>query len=273
MSFADYDLEAQKSVPAAKKDQPSSELDGIVQNTSAQLQQFGLLINQFNNQKKLVGSKRDSLESRTQTDALSGRISDLDTAIHSLIMNINKVMSSGSKLEVSQRQVLAKDRLSSEYHELHLTFLSSRQAYKERKASVPIKTKQPADERTPLIEDAGQNKQTQQQQQVSLDQIEQTDLQYHLLLTEERNREINRVSEGIQEVNSIFKDLGALVTQQGEQLDTIEENVSQLQGNTKQASRELNKAHDYQKRKSKWSCIFLVALIIVVLVVVLAVVS
>lgn len=271
MSFADYDLEAQKGGKPTHPNQPSNELDSIVANTSSQLQQFGQLINQFNNQRKLIGSKRDSLESRNQTDALQSRISDLDSAIHSLIMNINKAMNSESTLDVTERQSMAKDRLSTEYHHLHLTFVSSRRVYNERKSSVPLKSTAEVNERTPLVGD--NSSQQQQQQQLTADEIEQSELQYHILLTEERNREINRVSEGIQEVNSIFKDLGALVNQQGEQLDTIEENVSELQGNTQQASRELHKAHEYQKRRSKWSCILLVALLIVVLVVVLAVMS
>ena len=107
-----------------------------------------------------------------------------------------------------------------------------------------------------------QQEQEQVQTQVDQDLIDQTELQYHILLTEERNREIEQVTEGIMEVNSIFKDLSQLVHQQGEQVNTIEDNILQLHGNTQQASNELNKANEYQKAKRKWSCILLVALCI-----------
>ena len=94
-----------------------------------------------------------------------------------------------------------------------------------------------------------QQEQEQVQTQVDQDLIDQTELQYHILLTEERNREIEQVTEGIMEVNSIFKDLSQLVHQQGEQVNTIEDNILQLHGNTQQASNELNKANEYQKQK------------------------
>lgn len=269
MSFANYDIEAQKPAPGAKNGSPPSEIDQIVSSTSSQVQTFGSLISQFNSQRRLVGSKRDGAQLREKLDLLQTKISDLDSAISVLIMNINKAME--LSLEVSERQVMQKERLSLDYNDLHRNFRSALDSYNEKKLTVPLRQ---VSEETPLLKESqSQPQQQQQQQQLQQDEIDQTELQYHLLLTEERNREIDQVTESVREVNSIFKDLGTLVNQQGEQLDTIEENVQQLHGNTQQASRELHKAHEYQKRKSKWSCILLVALMVVVLVVVLAVVS
>lgn len=272
MSFANYDIEAQKPLLARSSSNTESELDSIIRNTSDQIQTFGLLISQFNSQRKLVGSKRDGFPLRDNLDRLLGEISGLDSAIHVLIMNVGKVMNSSQKkgkIDVSNRQMMLKERLVSEFHYLHTNFSAYVKEYSEKKVLYPVQTKVP-DESTPLIE---QPDQEQVQVQVQEQDIEASELQYHLLLTEERNREISQVAEGIREVNSIFKDLGALVNQQGEQLDTIEDNILQLHGNTQQASRELTKAHEYQKKKSKWSCIILTALCIFVLVMVLAVMS
>lgn len=275
MSFANYDLEAQQPPPNGTQHKKSSELDQIVSDTSSQVLTFGSLIGQFNSQRKLLGSKRDGVALRESLDLLQNRISDLDSAISVLIMNINKAMDPNSNLQVSERQLMQKERLTSDYRDLHRSFRLALDSYKEKKKSIPIKT---STEETPLLggDQKGvpeQQQQQQQQQQLLQDQIEQTELQYHILLTEERNREIEQVAEGIREVNSIFKDLGTLVNQQGEQLDTVEENILELHGNTQQASRELHKAHEYQKRKGKWSCIILVVLSVIVLVIVLAVVS
>lgn len=266
MSFANYDLEAQKPTPAANG---GSELDRIFSSTSTQIQLFGSLITQFNSQRRLVGSKRDSAELRETLDELQTRLSGLDSAISGLTVNINKAID--QSLEVSERQTMQKERLSQDYANLHKSFKQALDQYSHRKATVPLKD--PETEETPLLQDSADQKQQRQQRQLTQDQIDQTELQYHLLLTEERNREIDRVAASVQEVNSVFKDLSTLVNQQGEQLDTIEENVLELHGNTQQASRELHKAHEYQKRKGKWSCILLVALLVIVLVIVLAVVS
>lgn len=292
MSFANFDFEAQK--PLSKRlngDQPplkesSTELDNIIDKTSNQLQIFGGLVSQFDSQRRLIGSKRDSIHLRDNINELTKKISDLDTAIQSLILNISQLINKklnkrqqtsegnpGSRLEISNRQIVIKERLVTEFNELHKGFQNSTRQYQEKILSCPIKTVAPSEitESTPLISDTSQ-----QQTQVQIedqDQVNETELQYHLMLTEERNREITQVTEGILEVNAIFKDLGELVTQQGEQLDTIEDNIFQLHGNVQQADKELRKADEYQRSKGKWSCILLVALCIFVLIIVLAVIS
>lgn len=278
MSFANYDYEAQKPrVPKVTELESSNselELDNAIKKTSTQMEKYGMLITDFNNQMKLIGGRRDSEALRSKTDSLQNEIITLGTAIKTLLSRINMVMSKSAKtegrFEVSNRDLMLKDRLVSDFNGLNSDFQTSVKLYQERKQAYALKSQPPSvDERTPLV----QNQDSQQQTQMTEDDIQQTELQYHMLLTEERNRQIDEVAQGIREVNSIFKDLGEIVSQQGEQLDTVEDNIMQMLGNTQQAARELNKAHEYQKRKGKWSCIFLVALCIIVLIIVLAVIN
>lgn len=291
MSFANIDLESQRTPDGAVLDKVGSrtELDVIIEKTANQLQVFANLISQFESQRKSVGTKRDSITSREALEQLTSRLSELDKGIKKLLANITLLLNKNSndkfdtKIDVSNRQVVIQERLVNEYNELHRQYSKSLREFNERKRAFPLKV----DEKTPLLasEEEGshaeerQKQQQQQQQQQQQEQLEdadlinETELQYHRMLTEERNREIEQAAEGIMEVNSIFKDLGALVHQQGEQLDLVEDNVAQLHSNTQQASRELNKANEYQRKKGKWSCIFLVALCIFVLVIVLAVIS
>ena len=301
MSFANFDIESQRSVSKGNNEhierhqsQSQNELDTIIDKASDQLQLFSNLISQFDAKKKLIGSKRDYMQLRDNANALISKISDMDSAIQILIENLSHLINkklghkrqgtnddqegSSSKLEITQKQMVIKERLVSEFNELHKQFQRSARQYTEKTRAYPVKDDIPrqetSDERTPLMH--SDHRETGQQvavQEPSQDQIDETELQYHLMLTEERNQNINQINEGILEINSIFKDLGELVNQQGEQLDTVEDNILQLSGNTQQAERELTKAHEYQKKKSKWSCILLFALCIFVLVIVLAVLS
>lgn len=301
MSFANFDIESQRSVSKGNNEhierhqsQSQNELDTIIDKASDQLQLFSNLISQFDAKKKLIGSKRDYMQLRDNANALISKISDMDSAIQILIENLSHLINkklgdkrqdtnddqegSSSKLEITQKQMVIKERLVSEFNELHKQFQRSARQYTEKTRAYPVKDDIPrqetSDERTPLIHsDHGENGKQVAVQEPSQDQIDETELQYHLMLTEERNQNINQINEGILEINSIFKDLGELVNQQGEQLDTVEDNILQLSGNTQQAERELTKAHEYQKKKSKWSCILLFALCIFVLVIVLAVLS
>ncbi|CAI5758875.1 unnamed protein product [Candida verbasci] len=285
MSFANIDLEAQKQ-PLLKSSQASAsssyiennELDIIINKTLHQLQSFGQLITQFDNQRKQIGSRRDCQQLRNNIDELTDKITDMSKAIQVLILNLSSLINKHSNkkdsaIQVSNRQIVIKERLVSEFDELDKKFKKLIKQYHEKKISTPIPTDHKTEDRKEQQGDNVENQQTQEQLQMDAETINQTELQYQLLLTEERNREIEQVTEGIQEINTIFKDLGQLVNQQGEQLNTIEDNILQLHGNTKQADRELHKANEYQKKKGKWSCILLVALSIFLLIIILIAVS
>ncbi|KAM9912701.1 hypothetical protein OXX69_002321 [Metschnikowia pulcherrima] len=286
MSFANYDLEAQTDLPrkqvlSSSSQNTETDLDSIIRKTSHQIQTYGSLVASFNNEKKLLGSRRDDVQLRRKLASSQQNIVSLGSAIRKLIADITVVMSdssSESEVKASSRQHMMKDRLSSDFRDLESNFDKAVQYYTEKTARAPLQPQKNTNtgnhtESSPLLSQNEIERQAQLQIQEDQDTIEQTELQYHMLLTEERNRQIEQVADGIREVNSIFKDLGELVNQQGEQLDTVEENVLQMSGNAHEASRELNKAHEYQKRKSKWSCILLVALCVFVLVMVLMVVS
>lgn len=290
MSFANIDLEAQKK-PLIQKgavdkytDAESNHLDKIIDKTSKQLQTFNQQILQFDQQRRQLGSRRDCVQLRSNIDISIDHINELYIAIQHLISNLSQLInvSAGDKsdgtdkLKVSSRHIVIKERLVSEFNELDKKFKRLVKVYQEKKRVTPIisKTDPQRDNKEPTHYDSYQvQQQTQLEPELDQDLVEQTELQYHLQLTEERNREIEQVTEGIMEVNSIFKDLDQLIHQQGEQLNTVEDNILQLHGNTQQADRELTKANNYQKLKSKWSCILLTALTIIVLIVVLAVVS
>lgn len=278
MSFANFDFEAQKPFGSEPKPAPGSELDTIIRDTSLQIQKFGQLISQFGTSRKLVGTRRDTKTLRTTLDTLQTEISELDVSIEALIVKVNRAMNGATgkkgKIAVSDRQMMLKDRLNKEFHDLHNNFALEVRQYSDKKVAYPLKDPvdlQKQDESTPLL--SGGNALQQQQQLLQEEQINETELQYQIALTEERNRQIERIHEGVVDVNAIMKDLGSLVGQQGEQVDTMENSILEVSGNVQNASRELTKADEYQRRKSKWCAIILVALCIFALIMVLAIVS
>ena len=291
MSFANFDYEAQ-SVPAdankrqnsgSLQDKSTNEVDNIIHKTSGQLQLFGDLILQLETQKKQIGSKRDSSELRSIMEHTILKLSRLEGSIRVVVDHFNQLTTkstientdrSKSKLDINKKQSLLKERLINEFNELSFLFQKTVNQYKEKSRQNPMGEQQlrKVDENTSLLEGDTIAGREQIQKQQQIDALDESELQYHLNLTELRNRDINQINEGIVEINSIFKDLGQLVLQQGEQVDTVEENILYLQSNAQQAGRELKRAHEYQKRKSKWSCIILI-FFIVVLVIILAVIS
>lgn len=265
MSFATYNKEAS---PPPRTDG----VDSVLQEAVAALQRYSLQVNDFSARAKLVGTRRDGPQLRA---ALLAAHEDTEAAGAAVADALAESLRLAATALMLGRQNMTAERVLEEYHVLQASFQAASARFREKTARLPVllpsdlppSTGDSPDETTPLV---GLQLQTQVYVQ---DQVDESDLQYHVALTEERNRQIEQISSGIREVNSFFKDLGDLVTQQGAQLDTVEENILQVSGNTQHASRELTKAHEYQRRKTRWCFLAFVALAVVTLVVVLAVVS
>ncbi|VVT55872.1 uncharacterized protein SAPINGB_P004780 [Magnusiomyces paraingens] len=80
--------------------------------------------------------------------------------------------------------------------------------------------------------------------------------------TQQREREIMKIAQGILELSAIFKDLQTMVIDQGTILDRIDYNIETMHTNVKAADKELVTATHYQKRTQKCKIILLLLLIV-----------
>ena len=77
----------------------------------------------------------------------------------------------------------------------------------------------------------------------------------------QREQEINDIAKGIIELADIFKDLQAMVIDQGTMLDRIDYNVERMTVDVKGAEKELIQATGYQKRSTKRKILLLLLLL------------
>ncbi|CCF60263.1 hypothetical protein KAFR_0J01990 [Kazachstania africana CBS 2517] len=122
-------------------------------------------------------------------------------------------------------------------------------------------------EQTPLL--SQQQSQVQEQEEPVL----QEELDFQTIIQQERNEQAKNIHSAVNEVNAIFKQLGTLVTEQGVQINTIDDNINQFSDNAMNANKQLNKANEHQKSKNKCGTVTLIIIVIVTLVVLLAVLS
>ncbi|XP_036100195.1 syntaxin-16 isoform X1 [Molossus molossus] len=94
-------------------------------------------------------------------------------------------------------------------------------------------------------------------------------VEQNTLLVEEREREIRQIVQSISDLNEIFRDLGAMIVEQGTVLDRIDYNVEQSCIKTEDGLKQLHKAEQYQKKNRKMLVILILFVIIIVLIVVL----
>ncbi|KAK7100743.1 syntaxin-7-like isoform X2 [Littorina saxatilis] len=90
-----------------------------------------------------------------------------------------------------------------------------------------------------------------------------------LELLREREDAIRKLEGDILDVNTIFKDLGMLVHEQGEQLDSIEANIDNAQMSVQEGTSQLSRARDYQQKSRRKMCILLLIFLVVVTIIAL----
>jgi t-SNARE complex subunit (syntaxin) len=89
---------------------------------------------------------------------------------------------------------------------------------------------------------------------------------------ESRERDINRLARGVQEVSDLFTDMSLLVTYQGEQIENIETNIQNSFSHIDKANIQLEKAKKYKEKKRRFYVklfcfIFLIIIIMIILII------
>jgi len=98
----------------------------------------------------------------------------------------------------------------------------------------------------------------------------EVDFQDNLII--EREAEIRQIEQSVGELNELFRDVATMVSEQGQQMNLIEDNVTVTLEATRGADTELRKANRYQQSARSKACCLLLVLAVVLVVGVLAVV-
>ncbi|XP_063394432.1 syntaxin-7 [Cydia fagiglandana] len=109
------------------------------------------------------------------------------------------------------------------------------------------------------------DKNTRRQEQMTM-QTEQ-DLQQ----LEERERDIRQLESDILDVNQIFKELGTMIHDQGQVVDSIESSVEYTAHNVEAATAELRQASNYKnklRKKKVYIAIILIVIVSIILIIV-----
>lgn len=111
------------------------------------------------------------------------------------------------------------------------------------------------------------------QMQIHHPQLIQSEaLNYHKDSIEDRSQAISNIQQGVQDINQIFKTLDKIVLQQGEQISSVEDNIGSYAVDSHLAMGELNRAEEYQRRKSKWCFFILLFLLVIVFILLITII-
>lgn len=275
------DLESGDDVPSHYKDFP--EFDNLSQTIDNAL--YDINNHQLVSIKNLLHQLEacltsPELELQAKASKISKKISDLTTKCTEAFKDINdRAQDLNRYLRECQRNREDEDTVrylkQKEAISLKLIRASLHQFQRHQKQFTLLQTESPREASAArLTADQQQLSQSQQQHiQITYEPLNAEELEQQSLLIEEREREIQQISQGTQEINEIFLNLQDIVQEQQFQIDTIEDNILSYSADAQGASRELRKAERYQRRAGgRMLCCLLILLGVVGSVVLIGVV-
>ncbi|KFA67106.1 hypothetical protein S40285_02992 [Stachybotrys chlorohalonatus IBT 40285] len=172
--------------------------------------------------------------------------------------------------DLSKQQKYEQTKISSDFQAALQEFQGlQRTALEKQRASVSA-ARAAQDPDDPQAAASGdQLVQLQQQQLSQLAPQDEVDFQEALII--EREDEIRNIEQGVGDLNVLFRQVAQIVSEQGEQLATIEDNVENVHTDTRQADIENRQAARYQKAARNKSCCLLLVLAVIVTIVLLAI--
>ncbi|XP_046748442.1 syntaxin-12 [Diprion similis] len=203
---------------------------------------------------KTIGTNKDSQGLRDRVHVTQLSTNQVVTQTSKDITRLTVLMRRGDKEQKLQIEKLTTD------------FKDAMQRYSEMQKAVAEKMK-----RHLLVSgnsenqsgDGNQDTETLVQVQADFEQKDvQRSLEFEQGLLLEREERIRRIEGDILDVNQIMRELGALVHQQGDSIDTIENNIENVHGNVELGAQELVKASSYQSKFRRKVCFLLILAVI-----------
>ena len=165
-----------------------------------------------------------------------------------------------------------QQKLSREFQASLSEFQSlQRKALEKQKASVTA-ARAAIDATSPSADLASPQLLQQQDQEQELARLapqDEVDFQDALII--KREEEIRNIEQGVGDLNVLFQQVAQIVSEQGEVLETIADNVENVRDDTRGADRELRSAARYQKNARSKACCLLLILAIILTIVLLAI--
>lgn len=250
--------------------------DRLTKSLSDHLFRLNSNVSRLSSQIALMGTPKDS---ETIRDRVKSLMSQTREQLKQVGEGVKKIQ---AWEDVSPSQKFSQTKLSRQFQSTLESFQAVQRLSAEKSrqyvlaARAAIDSGDTADDAVYHASSPTNTRNGQQQEQVPLVQqqlalAEQGEVDFQEMLINEREDDIRNIEQGINDINEIFRDLGTMVTEQGVMIESIEGNVQNTLTNTREASRELTQANNYQKGARKRACMLLMILTIVLSVVLLAI--
>ncbi|KAK7133933.1 hypothetical protein R3I94_015703 [Phoxinus phoxinus] len=231
----------------------------LAQNISSNIQRITLLTNEIQQMMRHFGTAQD-------TTILRQTLQEKQQNVNHLAKVTDKYMKDFSSLPVTpeQRQrKIQRERLITEFSNALGVFQKVQRevANKEKEFVERVRASSRVSAADLNEGFGGITSPFKSEIQAQTQSYEETFTEEDLQLIQERESSIRQLESDITNINDIFRDLGMMVHEQGDMIDSIEANVSTTEVHVQSATQNLNRAASYQTSFRKKIFIFIAILV------------
>lgn len=219
-----------------------------------------------------IGSDQDSRDLRKQLHSIQHYTQQLAKDTSVCIKDLSNSPAAPTVSEQRQRK-LQRERLQDEFTSALNMFQAAQRNAAQKEKDIVNKAKVQAygdpfaggprrDQQLIELQDSNVGKQQMQLQE-----------EEDLATLQEQEQAINKLEKDIVDVNQIFKELGAMVHEQGEIVDSIEANVERTNNYVSEGAQRLHQAHTYKNKVMKKKCILAIIAAVVLTVIIIIIVA
>lgn len=197
-------------------------------------------------------------EIRVRSHRLTNMLHDVEQKVRHVSKHPSKTRSEEDKVEITIRRNIQK-RFALPLQQLSMSFRKKQKTYldKLREQREAYLDKQYSGFGT-LIDVADEQQQDSNQGDFSESRL--ITVENASALAEERTRELARVTENVNDLATLVKDIASLVVDQGTVLDRVDYNLEEVKLKTFGALRELHIANHYQRKRHALCCIIVLSI-------------
>lgn len=239
-----------------------SEFNRLSNTIGSNIQKITQNVSQIQRLVGSIGTAQDSPETRD-------RVHQLTHYTHQLAKEINIDLKSFAHLHVSPSEQskwkMQRDRYTEEFSNALTNFQTTQRTAAEKEKASVARARAHSSTKSPFDDEPQEDFTTPGFSQTK--QVLQMEEDVDLDMIKERENAIKQLERDITDVNQIFKDLGMLVHEQGDMLDSIEANVETAQIQVYEGNKQLASASTYQSKARRKKCICVIILFVVIAVV------
>lgn len=259
---------------SGSRGESGSDFGKLSQNIGSNIQKIQQNVAQIQRLVAQIGTPQDSEDVRQRVHQTTHYTNQLAKETNSYLKELAHLPMPHSPSEQRQWK-MQKERFTDEFSSVLKTFQTAqRTAAEKERASVQRARAHSGHNQSPFHDTFEANDTMVSPGYSQTREVLQMEQDVDLDLLREREDAIKKLERDITDVNTIFKDLGMLVHEQGEVLDSIEANIDNAQMSVQEGTTQLSKARDYQsKARRKKCCLLIIGLVVLAVVVIIIAVS